>query len=36
MTLGGGLTNEKSIDLALEAGADKVFFNSIILKILKI
>ena len=32
MTLGGGLTNEKSIDLALEAGADKVFFNSIILK----
>lgn len=32
MTLGGGLTNEKSIDLALESGADKVFFNSIILK----
>lgn len=32
MTLGGGLTNEKSIDLALEFGADKVFFNSIILK----
>ena len=32
MTLGGGLANEKSIDLALDSGADKVFFNSIILK----
>lgn len=32
MTLGGGLTDEESINNALNSGADKVFFNSSILK----
>jgi imidazole glycerol-phosphate synthase subunit HisF len=32
MTLGGGLKTEKDIHKALKSGADKVFFNSAILK----
>ena len=32
MTLGGGLSDEQSINNALNSGADKVFFNSSILK----
>jgi cyclase len=32
MTLGGGLNSKESISMALSSGADKVFFNSAILK----
>ena len=31
MTLGGGFNKKESIDLALNSGVDKVFFNSAVL-----